>query len=1009
MATVNRPLRTPATTKQQSGVGYSMGTQTISAGELLARQRGLQRTNTDAAARQVMIAAHGAVLPVVYGQDTLGGLLAGSVVNGTTLYVRVLWCHGECEQVVSVLVNGETQPDGITRTDYLGTTGQGIDPWLQAAYAAKGITYTDTLPGVCYSVLKVPAWTIDAFPEVAGTIKGLKVRDSAGGARAWSDCPAYAVADFRESTVYGMGGTINWTDVATVAAANNATVGGEARRTINLSLIRPQYTEDWLDTLCQYAGAWKTDEGGVLRIAPRYQAGSPVLAFDTGNIEDGSLQLWKAGPLDIPTVVTASYTSVSVTPAADDWVPAYAAGVEDGVTDWRETPLPLPGVNRRTQAYREAIEFLNAATLSDLKCRFSAFDIALKLQLGDPISVTHPIGLTAKAFWISEIADKGFGRYEITGTEYDAAIQSDVVVSTPSTPDSGLGVAGTPPTLSGLAATEEIYRTGDGLISSRLRIAWTDPAWPNALHTLVTISDGVTLVHSGTAWAASYVSPALQEGKTYTVAATLISRAGVAGTAAQTEVPMVGKVGTLPGNVPTFAATEAGGKVYARWTAATDLDTLDYEIRYGAAGVSWDNATYVQRIAALAYTIEGIPPGTWDFLIKARDSYKQYSATEAEVAVTVTLDSTAAQLGSRTYSTPTLVQMAAYTVAGLPYWTTDNSDAWGYGYTGANWNSDSLGSNVWCVPTSSTGSTWTSEAWDLGTTTAATIVTNLAPTAHSGSATVEIGYSTDGTNYSWIAGTSAKLVARYIKVRASIGTGNAMTIVGPITATATGVLRRESGSVTSSASAAALVQLAGLYAQAKSIQLTAQATAAMQPVYDRVLVYPETGLLLQWDMSASGSVFQLFSAGGRTLVAGDTLEFDVLAAPTNPDGSANMGIYVTYTDASNSGHYTTLANGAWISKSTALTAGKTINGLNLAVAPTVAGAYKMLVRNVRITNGGVTQVTYWSSGEPTSNTTVSATNASNIQMGPANSFRAYCFDGSNAQVAKPLSYTYEGA
>lgn len=982
---------------------------TITAGELLARQRALRRTNSDSSARQLMIAAHGAVLPVIYGQDTVGGLLAGWVVSGNTLYLRLLWCHGECEQVVAVYIDGEEPPNGVSWTNYLGAAGQGIDPWLQTAYAAKGITYTDTLPGVCYSVLKVPSAAVSAFPEASATIKGLKVRSSAGGALAWSNCPAYAVADFRENTVYGMGGAINWTDVATVAAANNATIGGDARRTINLSLLEPQYTEDWLDTLCQYAGAWKTDEGGVLRLAPRYQTGSPVLAFDTGNIEDKSLQLWKSGPLDVPTVVTASYTNASVTPASDDWVPAYAAGVEDGSTDWREVSLPLPGVNRRSQAYREAIEFLNAATLSDLKCRFSAFDIALKLQLGDPIAITHPVGLTSKAFWITDITDKGFGRYDIAGTEYDPAIQSDLVVSTPSTPDSGLGVSGTPPTLSGLAATEEVYRTGDGLISSRLRISWTDAAWPNTLNTLITISEGVTLVHSGVAWSASYVSPALQEGKTYTVAATLISKSGVAGTAAQTEVAMVGKLGLLPGNVPSLSATEAGGKVYARWGAAVDLDTLDYEIRYGTVGVSWDNATYVQRIAALAYTIEGIPPGTWDFLIKARDSYKQYSATEAERTVTVTLDSTAAQLGSKTFASPTLVQMAAYTVAGLPYWTTDNSETWNYGYTGANWNSDSLGSNVWCVPTSSTGSSWTSEAWDLGTTTAATIVTNLAPTAHSGSATVEIGYSTDGSTYAWITGASAKLVARYIKVRASIGTGNAMTIVGPITATATGVLRRESGSVTSSASAAALVQLSGLYAQAKSIQLTAQATAAMQPVYDRVLVYPETGLLLQWDMSASGSVFQSFSAGGRTIVSGDTLEFDVLAAPTNPDGSANMGIFYTYSDATNGGLYTTLANGVWIAKSVALTVGKMLNGLNMAAAPTVAGAYKMLVRNVRITNGGVTQVTYWASGEPTVNSTASSSNASNIQMGPANSFRAFCFDGSNAQVAKPLSYTYEGA
>lgn len=983
---------------------------TITAGELLANRKRINRAASDAAARQVTIAAAGELLPIIYGQDEIGGLLSAWVVVGNVLYLRVHWCHGECEQVVAVTLRGEALPTGIDRTDYLGTQTQGIDATLQTAFATKGVTYADTLLGTCYSVFRVPASAIDAFPEFIATIKGRKVKTSAAGTPVWSDNPAYCLADFVENDEFGMASAINWTDVAAVAAKCDELVGGEKRRTLNLSLVNELDVDDWLDTLCNYAGAWKCDEGGVLRLAPRYQAGAPVATFDSGTIEEGSLRLTKTGPLDIPTVVAVSYTDTSAALAADGWAIAYAPGVQDGSADWREAPIALPGINRHSQADREAVERLNAFRLSDLKAQFKTFDVALKYQLGDPIAITHPLGgLTAKAFWIVGIEALSPGRYAISASEYDAAITSDRVVASPSTPDSGLPVTGTPPTLAGLAALEEVYRTGDGLISSRLRLGWTDPAWPNALHTLIEIYDGPALVHSGIAWGAAYVSPPLPEGRTYTVAATLVSRAGVAGTAAQTDVAMVGKVGTLPGDVPWFTNVEAGGRIYSRWGQATDLDTLDYELRYGAVGVTWDNATYVQRIAALAYVIEGTPPGTWDVLIKARDSYKQYSANATRQTLTVTLDATAAQLGSRIFLTPTLVQMTAYTVAGLPYWTTDNGDTWNYGYTGANWNSDSLGSNVWAVPTSSTGSSWTSEAWDLGTTTAATIVTNLAPTAHSGSATVEIGYSTDGTTYAWITGASAKVVARHIKVRASVGSGNAMTIVGPITATATGVLRRESGSVTSTASAGALVQLAGLYAQAKSIQLTAQAAAAMQPVYDRVLVYPETGLLLAWDMTASGSVFQGFSAGGRTIVAGDTLEFDVLAAPTNPDGSANMGIYVTYTDTSSSGHYTTSANGTWISKATALTAGKVINGMSLAAAPTLAGAYRMLVRNVRITNGGVTQVTYWASGEPSLNTTGYASNATNIQMGPANSFLARCFDGANAPVAKVVSYIFEGA
>ena len=145
---------------------------------------------------------------------------------------------------------------------------------------------------------------------------------------------------------------------------------------------------------------------------------------------------------------------------------------------------------------------LNALTLSDLSGQISTFDIGLKRQVGDIVSVTHPVGLTAKQFWVMGVTDDGFGDWTLALAEYDAAIQSSVVVSDPSTPDSGLAIPGVPPTLTGLTAAEEIYRTGDGLISSRLRITWTDPAWPNALNVLVTISEGSTLIHSGSAWSA---------------------------------------------------------------------------------------------------------------------------------------------------------------------------------------------------------------------------------------------------------------------------------------------------------------------------------------------------------------------------------------------------------------------------------------------------------------------------------------------------------------------------
>jgi hypothetical protein len=741
----------------------------------------LARSATKAEDRQATFAAEGTTLPVIYGQDVCAGKVAGIVNTSTYLWVLVIWCAGEVDSIVSTTMNGESTWHEVSEYKHLGSATQTVDAHLQAACAGKGISYTDALPGVCYSVFKVSQRSVDTYPEFAAVIKGKKVAQTSGGTPAWSDNPAYCLADFVESTTYGMGRAIDWDTVQTVAAACNAVISGQKRRTLNLSLIQEQGVDQWLDTLRAYAGCWVLNEGGTIKLLPD-TTGSSVYAFDASNIVDGSVRVQKAGVSDIPTVMRVTYTDTSATPYRDAEAVAYAPGALAGTTPWRESSVPMPGINRYSQAYREAVERINALTLSDLTVSWACFDVGLSLQVGDIVSVTHAIGLTAKEVRLTSITDRGFGRYELVGAEYDPAIYSDVVVAEPTTVDSGLSIAGTPPTLTGLDADEEIYRTGDGLISSRLRITWTDPEWPNTLNYLVTITEATVLVHQGTAWDEIYVTPALQEGKTYTIGVRVISRAGVAGDEATTAQAMVGKIGTLPGDVPSLTCTEVAGKVYARWTAASDLDTLDYEIRYGASSVTWAAATYVQRISSLAYTIEGITSGTYDFLIKARDSYKQESANATRAAgVVITSDTAAPQLGSREMTAPTLVDMAASGGG----WDTVDSGNWDAGYTGNNWDSDSRSGNAWNNPTGSTGSSWTSEAWDIGMSVAATVTTDLDPTdIMGGPSVVQIGYSTstsDVGSMTWVAALTVDATVRYLRVRATMGSGGAMSIAGPVT------------------------------------------------------------------------------------------------------------------------------------------------------------------------------------------------------------------------------------
>jgi hypothetical protein len=446
--------------------------------------------------------------------------------------------------------------------------------------------------------------------------------------------------------------------------------------------------------------------------------------------------------------------------------------------------------------------------------------------------------------------------------------------------------------------------TGDGLISSRLLITWTAPDYPYIDHYIVEIFEGSTsgpLAFSGPAYSASFTSPALPENKTYMVGVTVRSSSFATSTRVTAAKALVGKT-ALPSNVSGFVCIEAGGKVYAHWDAATDdVDpTICYELRYGAVGVAWADATYLQRLTALGYTVEGIPVGVWDFLIKARDSYRLYSsAATVASSVNVTQDPSATALGFKLFTTPTLVDMTKYTIGSIDYWVTNNDDGWGYGHNNTDnavgtfndVTGDSQVTYPFARKTSATVSSWESNAWDLEAVQAVTVTASFNVTALYGTAKVEIGYSTNGSTYFWSVGTTFSTVARYIKLRASIASSGVLLVTGPVTATALGVTRYESGTTTSSSAGGVTVLLASNYTSYKSIHLTPQsATAALIPAYDRVMYSPETGLMLRFTQSGTGGVIQRFSTASYLIVSGDKLMFDFYLPPNTVDTSATMEV-----------------------------------------------------------------------------------------------------------------------
>ena len=810
----------------------------------------LNRTAGDTAARQETVAGEGTLIPLIYGTQRVGGKIAAAITYNNNLILLAVWCLGEVHAVASVQIDDATVPAGITVASYTGAAGQPADPTLVNAFAMVGKVYSDTLPGICYSVFTVPVATSAGFPRVAAVIQGMKVATSSGGAKTYQDNAAYCIADFIENTTYGMGRAVDWATVATLAGVCNTSVGGERKRILALVMDQSETSETWLQVLRDYAGAWVVPEGASYRLVAD-TTGASAMSFGITNIVAKTLRLEKRGTRNSPTILQVDYTDATQYPYRTDSATTYAPGVLAGTTPRRLSRVSKPGITRYSEANRYAIERLNEYLLNDLTCSFVAFDAALTLQVGELITVTHPTGLTSKIMRAVQIDPVSPGRWAINAIEYDPAKYSSVVATGPSVVDTAWASPSNPPTVGALTMSEEVYQLDNGTYSSRIRATWAAVSWLFLAHYRVTTTVAGVVVDTTTVDAAgtTYATPPAQEGVSYQVAVQVVSTINAIGTAAYNSATAAGKT-AIPGNVATLNGFEAGGKVFLNWTAAVDLDIWRYELRYGSTGGSWETATVLEQIDALTYVANSVAAGTWRFYVKALDSVRQYSTTAAYKDLTVTVDSSAFLLDNKVFDAigvPTLTSMTSYFLRdGRTQYITDFADPTNYGYTNTNnatglWTDDGRGSTVIADPHTAGTSKYVTQWWDMGQDLTGNIAGTITYTVTAGTVSYWLETATaagyPGTVTQWAGGT-AKTTARYVRLRLEAATTSSTFMVeSGASARVDAFPREEQGTVLTLASGAKTVTLSFKYTTVKSIQITVSGVVAGFAVYDNVVLH----------------------------------------------------------------------------------------------------------------------------------------------------------------------------
>lgn len=754
-------------------------------------------------------------LRVLYGRVRVGAQVLNAVpYGGAALAVQCIWGEGEISGIESVLLNDETPvpSDG----HYLGTTSQPVNAVLAYGMAQLGVSYTDTLPGIAYSVLRVP---MDAAGmEIAAIVNGKKLFDPRTGLTAWSDNPALALADFLSSTVYGMGLAVDWASVTAVANACDELVSGVKRRRIGLVIDEVKTTQAWLNTLRTHAGCWVVIDGGSAKLVPdRPRATDKTVSHSAGQIASLG-KISKRGTSALPNAVEIIYTDTSTIPWREASVLSPTMGLPSGLPP---SQVALPGIQNAAQATREAIERICKLWLSDLSIELVLFDDGVAVEVGDVIEVTHPIGLSAKRLRVLNVMND-YGRFRIAATEYDPAVYSDAVAVDPTYPDTRFTSPASPPALTGLILAEELYQLENGNYSSRIRATWSAPTtYPYPHQIEVEVWGGGVLLGSGFTSQSEWASPAVQEMVMYQVRVRIAGGTGAAGTWAYATITALGKYAP-PGNVPSISAFEVGGEVRVTIGAAIDKDLKFYELRYDDGSKTTPTYTWAEIWAAAVFVdatpaasgvggfiaSKSVPVGSWRLLVCALDSVDQYSAVPAMATVTITLDANSFLVGNHAYSSPALTGMAEYSLPCDPsrYFVTEDGVAAATKFPALA----SIYGNVAALYHASMASEFLTEPHDFGTLLAGSWQGEIDSEALSGSKADVIRLSADGSAYTDQASLSAKANARFGKVKSSASGASTLKVTLPDARLRIDAVPREThGDVTTNATGPTTISLPG--------------------------------------------------------------------------------------------------------------------------------------------------------------------------------------------------------
>jgi len=570
--------------------------------------------------------SHQIPVPVVYGEN----LVAGNIINQKI--------RGENDNLMDLQVGISEGP--IESIKKIKADDKTINAETKLGYR-KQSAWSKNERGQTFPFLAHYSTTLDAnkletsgTPTMTAIIKGRHVRVWTGSSwvTKYSNNPAWCILDFISKMRFGFGVSDAFIDLESFKEAAeyaDQLVDGEKRFELDFAIDAKSSALDILNEMLSTFRAFLIWSNGKLKLKidkPDVATQSFVYSDneETDNIISGSFARRGTSRKERLREVVVEYTD-----PAENFETIGARFIDNSVPGESIKTITLNGINRFSQAGREARYYQKKSKFCTQIISFGASIKDIEAEVGDKILVTHKRpGWVDKPFRIMEIEEAEDHNMTITALEYNESIYTDDgVVQQENYGSEFKNPFEAPNEVNNLSVSEYGYTTMDGNLISNLIVDFDIPDDERVDHAVIDYSeDGKSYRIAGETEADSFEISNLKVNSHYIVRVRTVSKyRGITSSGVTSRKIVISGKDNKPAAPGTFQVAQKGAKLIFKWQEVDEPDVLGYEIR---KGTDWDNGEVLgTKLTGDRWTSENEIDGTHMYMIKTIDRVRQYSSS----------------------------------------------------------------------------------------------------------------------------------------------------------------------------------------------------------------------------------------------------------------------------------------------------------------------------------------------------------------------------------------------